>query len=137
MVIRPRRFSRALRAASFVSTPRGLNDPVFWRHSALRKSRVPVCRPRAVEDTRGVRCRRPAMVALARRISSRVVVAVSTGGGERWAGQLRAARVTGGGFRSGLPRTGDHVPAVRRSTEDMVGANDVGSKRFGKEGHLA
>ena len=34
--ITPRRFSSSVSDASFVSTPRGLNEPVRWSSSALR-----------------------------------------------------------------------------------------------------
>ena len=65
----PRAFSSALSEASFVRTPRGLKEPVFWSSSALRNA------PGASEEhgSVGVRWRRPVMTSRARSTSSRLI----------------------------------------------------------------
>src|SRR5918994_1171140 len=82
----PRAFSSGVSEASFVRTPRGLNDPVFWKSSALRKARPPKARPSVSEDRSGVRCRRPRSLTAAVWIaggSSDIVAEESDAGGTR------------------------------------------------------
>src|SRR6266511_3560113 len=71
MPITPRRFSSSEREASFVSTPRGLKEPVRWKSSPFRWTGAPVRSPRVAEEKTGVRCRRPAIASRARTTSSR------------------------------------------------------------------
>jgi hypothetical protein len=66
----PRAFSSAVSESSFVRTPRGLNEPVFWSSSALRKASGASDEHRSV----GVRWRRPVMTSRARSMSSRAMV---------------------------------------------------------------
>src|ERR671924_662982 len=67
MPITPRPRSSAESEASFVRTPRGLNEPVRWKSSAFRKTRS----PSVADEKTGVRCRRPAIASRARTTSSR------------------------------------------------------------------
>ena len=71
-VTTPRAFSSALSDASLFSTPRGLNEPVFWNSSAFRNARAPMRSPSVADVKTGVRCRRPAIVSRAASTSSRV-----------------------------------------------------------------
>src|SRR5579864_8268879 len=71
-VTTPRARSSWVSDASLFSTPRGLNEPVFWNSSALRKARAPIRSPSVVEPNVGVRWTRPAIVSRAARTSSRV-----------------------------------------------------------------
>src|SRR5690348_10816627 len=70
MVMTPRAFSSSLSELSLLSAPRGLNDPVFWKSSALKCSRAPMRSPSAVEVIVGVRCSVPAITPRAAAISS-------------------------------------------------------------------
>ena len=63
----PRAFSSSESDASFFSTPRGLNEPVFWKSSALRNT----FGPSVLEESIGVRWRRPRISSRARSMSSR------------------------------------------------------------------
>src|SRR5581483_9022321 len=71
-VTTPRAFSSSPSERSFASTPRGLNEPVFWKSSALRKARTPRRPPSAADEKVGVRCSRPAIASRAARTSARV-----------------------------------------------------------------
>jgi len=53
--IRPRARWAGSMASSLLSTPRTLNEPVFWNSSALRKSRTRAAAPREVAEMSGVR----------------------------------------------------------------------------------
>ena len=64
--ITPRAFSSALSVASRLRTPRGLNAPVRWKSSALKRTSAPVCSESVREPSIGVRCRRPAIRSRAR-----------------------------------------------------------------------
>jgi hypothetical protein len=66
--ITPRSRSSGVSVASLFSTPRALNDPVFWNSSALRY----VCSPSVRELKVGVRCTRPRIRSAAWSTSSRV-----------------------------------------------------------------
>ena len=57
----PRAFSSSLSVASLLRTPRGLNEPVRWRSSALKWTVAPTRSESVRELSIGVRCRRPAM----------------------------------------------------------------------------
>ena len=59
MPITPRSRSSGVSAARFVSTPRGLNEPVRWNSSALSETRAPVRSESVAEENVGVRCSRP------------------------------------------------------------------------------
>src|SRR5215211_6599273 len=101
MAMTPRSRSPAVIEASFVKTPRGLNEPVFWNSSALRKTPGP-----SVSDVNtGVRCRRPA-------IASR---AACTSSGEITLGPrvLGAGAALGGGEAAPLGRDRPALDAVR------------------------
>ena len=77
IVISPRSRSALVRARARFRTPRALNDPVFWRFSAL-SSTAPGSGPPASamrrwserDVKRGVRCTRPRITSAARRTSS-------------------------------------------------------------------
>src|SRR5919199_712357 len=66
----PRRFSWAESVESLFRTPRGLNEPVRWRSSALKDTSAPARSERVRELSSGVRCRRPAMRSRAASTSS-------------------------------------------------------------------
>src|SRR5215212_6448596 len=66
IAITPLSRSTAVSDASFVSTPRGLNEPVFWNSSAF--SETPG--PSVWELKTGVRCSRPAIASRAACTSS-------------------------------------------------------------------
>src|SRR5262245_42131352 len=71
-VTTPAAFASSSSDASLFSTPRGLNEPVFWKSSAFRWTCAPV-RSESVRDPNvGVRISRPPIVSRARRTSSRV-----------------------------------------------------------------
>ena len=57
--ITPRFRSSGVSAARFVSTPRGLKEPVFWNSSAFRKTRAPVRSLSVALENVGVRYSRP------------------------------------------------------------------------------
>jgi hypothetical protein len=59
--ITPRAFSSSVSVASLFRTPRGLNEPVRWKSSALKRASPPVCFESVAERRSGVRCRRPSM----------------------------------------------------------------------------
>ena len=64
--ITPRDVSSGVSEASFVSTPRGLNDPVRWKSSAFRCTSAPDSCESDADVNVGVRCRRPAIASRAR-----------------------------------------------------------------------
>ena len=66
----PRAFSSVVSEASFVNTPRGLNEPVFWKSSAFRNMSGP-SEPHAKV---GVRRRCPRIRSAARSMSSRLTI---------------------------------------------------------------
>ena len=66
--ITPRSFSSGVSEASLFSTPRALNEPVFWNSSAFRTSGAPSVR----EVNVGVRWTRPRIRSAASSTSSRV-----------------------------------------------------------------
>src|ERR671937_669268 len=59
--ITPRRFSSSESVASLFRTPRGLNEPVRWKSSALKATSTPARSERVREPSIGVRCSRPAI----------------------------------------------------------------------------
>src|SRR5207248_8060049 len=59
--ITPRRFSSSESVASLFRTPRGLNEPVRWKSSALKETSTPARSERVREPSIGVRCSRPAI----------------------------------------------------------------------------
>ena len=69
--ITPRAFSSGESDASLLKTPRGLNEPVRWKSSALRKTSAPVSPDSVRELNVGVRWTRSPMTARAARTSSR------------------------------------------------------------------
>src|SRR5438477_5756647 len=70
MEITPRRFSSSESVESLLSTPRGLNEPVRWRSSALKDTSAPTRSESVRELSIGVRCTRPAIRSRARSTSS-------------------------------------------------------------------
>src|SRR2546423_2730884 len=87
MEITPRCFSSSVRVASLFSTPRGLNEPVRWKSSALNRTSAPTRFDSVAEGNSGVRCNRPPMRSRARWTSSSessesVVATVTSYGGE-------------------------------------------------------
>src|SRR5438105_12095327 len=66
----PRCFSSSESVESLFRTPRGLNEPVRWRSSALKDTSAPTRSERVRELSVGVRCTRPAMRSRARSTSS-------------------------------------------------------------------
>src|SRR5262245_64606493 len=60
--------SEADRLKTLFKAPRGLKDPVFCKHSHLRKTEAPRRSPMVREDSIGVRCTLPAIRAAASRI---------------------------------------------------------------------
>ena len=69
----PRAFSSAESEASFASMPRGLNEPVRWKSSALRYASAPIRSDSARDEKSGVRWSRPPTASRAARTSSREI----------------------------------------------------------------
>jgi hypothetical protein len=67
----PRRFSSGVSVASLFRTPRGLNDPVRCKSSALNQTFAPQSSDNVREESSGVRCKRPSIRRRAAWTSSR------------------------------------------------------------------
>src|SRR3954468_8510638 len=134
MEMTPRCFSSSVSVASLFSTPRGLNEPVRWSSSALKRMSAPTWSESVAELSSGVRCRRPPMRSRARSTSlseiSAPVVAIREivrtcpgtvpGRGCSCEGVLRPRAALRRGEPAALRRDRAALDAIRRRDVDAV-----------------
>src|SRR5437667_3979253 len=118
-VTSPRRLSSSASPSTLLSAPRGLNEPVFWKLSHLRKSRTPARSPIEEHVKTGVLWIFPARREAASRMRARSIIACSSRARREAAhtlhpAQKKWARPLGGGPR---PERG----GVKRVSLDAVG----------------